>query len=174
MNFCCIAKWFSYTYVDILFHILFHYGLSQDIEYSSLIWLVWGPYLGNHWPRARLPQPALATHYLGKTVGSGTRELWAQSSFLFLITWTTLSKLLNHVENEFPPRCKHTHLWGHFCRAEAQSLANGRYLKNNHSPSLTGLTDTLGKVTWRWSVRPDWKVRILTVHKSPWGKFTVI
>ena len=36
VNFCCTAKWFSYTYIDILFHILFHYGLSQDIEYSSL------------------------------------------------------------------------------------------------------------------------------------------
>ena len=26
---------FSYTYVFILFHILSHYGLSQDIEYSD-------------------------------------------------------------------------------------------------------------------------------------------
>ena len=34
VNFCCIAKWFSYTYI-ILFHILFHYHLSQDTEYSS-------------------------------------------------------------------------------------------------------------------------------------------
>ena len=25
-----------YTYIHILFHILFPYGLSQDIEYSSL------------------------------------------------------------------------------------------------------------------------------------------
>ena len=33
-NFCCTAKRFSYTYTHILFHILFHYGLSQDIEYS--------------------------------------------------------------------------------------------------------------------------------------------
>ena len=30
VNFCCTAKWFSYIY--ILSHILFHYGLSQDIE----------------------------------------------------------------------------------------------------------------------------------------------
>ena len=28
INFCCTATWFSYTYVYILFHILFHYGLS--------------------------------------------------------------------------------------------------------------------------------------------------
>ena len=35
-NFCCTTKWFSYTYVYILFHILFHYCLSQDIEYSLL------------------------------------------------------------------------------------------------------------------------------------------
>ena len=26
----------TYIYVCVLFHILFHYGLSQDIEYSSM------------------------------------------------------------------------------------------------------------------------------------------
>ena len=40
VNFCCMAKWFSYTYIythtHILFHVLFLYGLSQDIEYGSL------------------------------------------------------------------------------------------------------------------------------------------
>ena len=44
---CCVsfyytAKGFSYAYVYILFHILFHYGLAQDIEYSSLCSIV-GP-----------------------------------------------------------------------------------------------------------------------------------
>ena len=34
VNFCCTTKWFSYIYV--LFHILFLYGLSRDIESSSL------------------------------------------------------------------------------------------------------------------------------------------
>ena len=38
INFSCTAKWFCY--IDILFHILFHYGLSQDIEYSSLCYTV--------------------------------------------------------------------------------------------------------------------------------------
>lgn len=33
-NFCYTAKWLSYTYICI-FHILFYYCLSQDIEYSS-------------------------------------------------------------------------------------------------------------------------------------------
>ena len=42
VNFYCIAKWFSYTYIYILFHILFHYGISQEIEYSSLCYTV-GP-----------------------------------------------------------------------------------------------------------------------------------
>ena len=42
VSFCCLAKWFSYTYTYILFHILFHDGLSQDIEYSSLCYKV-GP-----------------------------------------------------------------------------------------------------------------------------------
>ena len=36
VNFCCTTKWLSYRCIYILFHILFHYGLSQDIEYSSL------------------------------------------------------------------------------------------------------------------------------------------
>ena len=36
VNFCCTAQWFSYTHIYILFYILFHYGLSQDIGYSSL------------------------------------------------------------------------------------------------------------------------------------------
>ena len=37
-SFRCTAKWFSYTYIYICFlsKILFHYNLSQDIEYSSL------------------------------------------------------------------------------------------------------------------------------------------
>ena len=34
VNFCCTAKCFSYIY--ILFHVLLHYGLSEDIEYNSL------------------------------------------------------------------------------------------------------------------------------------------
>lgn len=36
VNCCWTAKWFRYTYIYILFLILFHYGISQDIEYSSL------------------------------------------------------------------------------------------------------------------------------------------
>ena len=40
--FCCTAKWFSYTYIYIHFQILFHYGLSQDIEFNSLCYTV-GP-----------------------------------------------------------------------------------------------------------------------------------
>ena len=36
VNFCSIAKWFSYIYT----YILFHYGLSQDTDYSSLSYTV--------------------------------------------------------------------------------------------------------------------------------------
>ena len=36
VNFCCTAKWFSYTWIYILFHIPFCYGLSQDMKYSFL------------------------------------------------------------------------------------------------------------------------------------------
>ena len=35
VNFCCTAN-DSLIHIYILFHILFHYGLSQDIEYTSL------------------------------------------------------------------------------------------------------------------------------------------
>ena len=38
IHFWCIAKWFSYVY--ILFHTLFHYSLSQNIEYSFLCYTV--------------------------------------------------------------------------------------------------------------------------------------
>ena len=42
VNYCCTAKWLSYTYIYTLFHILFLYGLSQDIDYSSLCYTL-GP-----------------------------------------------------------------------------------------------------------------------------------
>ena len=38
IHFCSIAKWFSYINTYILhFHILFHWGLSQHVEYSTLL-----------------------------------------------------------------------------------------------------------------------------------------
>ena len=40
VNLCCAAKWFSDAYTHILFCILFNYGLSQDMEYSSLCYAV--------------------------------------------------------------------------------------------------------------------------------------
>ena len=44
VNFCCTTKWFSYIHIYILFYILFHSGLFQDIECSSLCYTV-GPCL---------------------------------------------------------------------------------------------------------------------------------
>ena len=35
-NFCGTTKTFSFTYAYICLHILFHWGLSQNIEYNSL------------------------------------------------------------------------------------------------------------------------------------------
>ena len=35
VNFCCTAKWLSYTSIYILFYILFYYGWSQEIEYRA-------------------------------------------------------------------------------------------------------------------------------------------
>ena len=39
VNFCCTAKWFSYTYIyhTYIFHILFLYNLLQDTEYSYTV-----------------------------------------------------------------------------------------------------------------------------------------
>ena len=42
INFCCTVKWLGYKYVCVLFHNLFHYGLKQDIDHSSLCCIV-GP-----------------------------------------------------------------------------------------------------------------------------------
>ena len=38
----CREKWLGHTNIYIAFHILFHYGLSQDIEHSSLCYTI-GP-----------------------------------------------------------------------------------------------------------------------------------
>ena len=43
VTFRCEAQWFSYTYISILFHIPFCYGLLHDTEYSSLCYTV-GPW----------------------------------------------------------------------------------------------------------------------------------
>ena len=46
INFCCIAKWFSYAHIYLnILHILFCCDSSQDIEYSSLCYTVWLCYL---------------------------------------------------------------------------------------------------------------------------------
>ena len=39
-NFYCTAKWLSYTNTYILFYILFHYGVSKEIRFSSLCYIV--------------------------------------------------------------------------------------------------------------------------------------
>ena len=38
VNFCCTAKWLSYTEIYVLLYILFHYGLSQDIKYTPVLY----------------------------------------------------------------------------------------------------------------------------------------
>ena len=43
VNFCCTAKWFTYSCTSILFNIPIRCGLSQNSEYSSLCCSV-GPY----------------------------------------------------------------------------------------------------------------------------------
>ena len=41
-NYCYTAKWFSYIHKHILLKTVFHYHLSQDVEYSFLCYTV-GP-----------------------------------------------------------------------------------------------------------------------------------
>ena len=40
VNLSCIAKWFSFLDIYILFHILFRYGLSKGTDYSPLYYTV--------------------------------------------------------------------------------------------------------------------------------------
>ena len=98
VNFCCTAKWFSYTYIHIhiyihIFHILFHYVLSQDIEHSSLCYTV-GPcclssgvcfYFSWHVISALFDWEVTFIHSLNKSLelqlcfcklGSGDRKEW--------------------------------------------------------------------------------------------------
>ena len=42
-HYCSIAKWLSFARIYIIFHVPFHYGLSQDIEDSFLCYTA-GPY----------------------------------------------------------------------------------------------------------------------------------
>ena len=65
-NLCCAAKLLSYTHIYILFYILFHYRLSQDIEYSSLCYTLGPCFLSIlyiivciHWPQT--PSPSLSS-----------------------------------------------------------------------------------------------------------------
>ena len=37
VNFCCRAEWLSHTYMYSLFHILFHYALSQDKAFITVL-----------------------------------------------------------------------------------------------------------------------------------------
>ena len=86
-NYCCQAKLFSYTYIH--FYILFHYGLSQDIEYSSLCYTVRSCYLSNSIrnslhllsPSSPLPYPS--------------PFLW-QTQVCSLGLWVTLLLFLTH------------------------------------------------------------------------------
>ena len=43
VNFWCTAKWFSYTFICILFYILFHYGLSYMLSCVQLFATPWSP-----------------------------------------------------------------------------------------------------------------------------------
>ena len=44
VDFCCTTKLFCYTHTYILFHVLFHYGLSQDLFFfKDFFWC--GPFL---------------------------------------------------------------------------------------------------------------------------------
>ena len=70
VNFYCTAKWLSYTFIYIVFHILFNYGLSQDIEYNSLCYTVC----------LHLLIPKLSIH-----PSAAPRPPWAFSLFFFLI-----------------------------------------------------------------------------------------
>ena len=37
-NFCCTEKWLSYVYYTFFSHVLFHFGLSQDIDKPTVVY----------------------------------------------------------------------------------------------------------------------------------------
>ena len=48
VNFCCTVEWLSHTRICLLFYILFHYGLSQEVENHFLCFTV-GPVVYPFW-----------------------------------------------------------------------------------------------------------------------------
>ena len=110
---CCVAfyyraKWFSSTYKCILFYILYHYSLSQDIEYSSQFYTV-GPCCLSilnvivciYQPQTVspslpfLPAPLATTSLISMSVSAFCRQVhlchildstckWCQMAFVFL------------------------------------------------------------------------------------------
>ena len=105
VNFYCTGKWFSNTYTYIYSsHILFHYGLSQDIEYSSLCYTE-GPsclslflmpflfyfisiFLWLHWVFVAAHRLSLVA-WAGATLGCSAR---ASLSVALLLLWSTGSR----------------------------------------------------------------------------------
>ena len=63
VNFCCIAKWFSYMHIYIFFQILFSYRLLQNIEQNSLCCIVGHSWFSTlyvvAWRRQWHPTPVL-------------------------------------------------------------------------------------------------------------------
>ena len=87
---CCIAKWFRYTYI-FFFNILFHCGLSQDIEYSFLCSAV-GPCLFILYvtvyiccPRHPIPSLPHPPHFLGNHKSVPSAGTPFEASWLLLV-----------------------------------------------------------------------------------------
>ena len=98
INSLCTAKCFSYTCMYIPFHILFHYSLSQDIEYSSLCYAV-GPcclsipqvIVSICWPQT----PKLSLPHPHFPLGSYKSVLYVCESVSVLYRWVYLCHILD-------------------------------------------------------------------------------
>ena len=74
VKFCYTAKWLSYAYTHthILFHVLFHCGLSQDFEYTSCRSLLFIHPIYNSWHLLILNSQTIPPHNSVTQVCSGS------------------------------------------------------------------------------------------------------
>ena len=87
---CYTATWLSYTCV-YFFNTLFHYGLSQDIEYSSLCYTI-GPYCLStlYAPVCNKKIPNSQSNPLPPTAALANTSLFSMSLILFIHFCNTL------------------------------------------------------------------------------------
>ena len=94
-----IQQWvgYTYTYLCVLFHVLFHYGLSQDVEYGSLCYTVILFCLSILYIKVSILYPKLPVHPSPTHPPSRppqTCSLWLKKNLLDFLKASTIVMLL--------------------------------------------------------------------------------